>query len=275
MDRIGKLKSIIEALLIVSEEGIKTEDLKGAIEEFDLKEINEALESLSRDYEAPERAFKIAEIAGRHRIVTKPEYQPWINRLYEKESDRLTGPSLETLAIIAYKQPVTRAEIESVRGVNAGGVIKTIIDKGLIQIKGRKNVIGKPLLYGTTEKFLEVFGLGGLDELPALREFSEEELDYGRHEDVLPVGDDKSEYTDVEEDRAFLEFEEKARAFTGENPEPAGDGDVGTGGKDDMPVPVAGPETSEEGPNAAGGMDPGPEEEHSNEREGHEPEKSE
>ena len=141
--------------------------------------------SLPEEYSAPERAFNIAEIAGRYHIVTKPEYLPWISNLYQKQVDRLTGPSLETLAIIAYRQPITRGEIEGIRGVNVGGVIKTLMDKELIRVRGRKDVIGRPLMYGTTEKFLEIFGLNSLDDLPILREFSEEDLEYVKSQEQI------------------------------------------------------------------------------------------
>ncbi len=188
MDNISKIKSIIEALLIVSENGLTREELQKAINTADTKEIEESIRLLGEEYSAPERAFNIAEIAGKCRIVTKPEFMPWISNLYQKEAERLTGPSLETLAIAAYKQPVTRAEIESVRGVDVGGVLKTLLDKDLIQVKGRKDAVGKPLIYGTTDKFLEIFGLNSLSDLPTLREFKEEDLEYGKPDERAQVG---------------------------------------------------------------------------------------
>ena len=187
MDTTKKVKSIIEALLMVSESGLTKQQLKEAITDSDAKDIDEGIRLLKEDYESTERAFNIAEIAGRYRIVTKPEFMPWINNLYQKDVDRLTGPSLETLAITAYKQPATRSEIEAVRGVNVGGVIKTLLDKSLITVRGRKNVIGRPLMYGTTQKFLEIFGLNSLDDLPALRDFSEEDLEYGKPQEMVEV----------------------------------------------------------------------------------------
>ena len=182
-----RTKNIIEALLIVSEGGLTTEDLKKAIPDSDAKDIEEAIKILKEEYTSSERSFNIAEIAGRYCIVTQPEYMPWISNLYQKEVDRITGPSLETLAIIAYKQPVTRAEVEGIRGVNVGGVIKTLLDKDLIRVRGRKDVIGRPLVYGTTEKFLEIFGLNSLEDLPILRDFSEEDLDYGKPQEQVIV----------------------------------------------------------------------------------------
>ena len=175
-----KVKRIVEALLVISEAGLTKQQLYGAIEDFSQEEVDGALKALREEYDKPERSFNMAEIAGRYRIVSKPEYLPWINNLYRKDVDRLTGPSLETLAIIAYKQPATRAEVEAIRGVNVGGVIKTLVEKELVAIKGRKDVIGRPLMYSTTQKFLEVFGLNSLEDLPLLRDFTEEDLDYGK-----------------------------------------------------------------------------------------------
>lgn len=185
MENMDKTKKIIEALLIISEAGLSREELKNAIENTDIKDIEEGVNLLKEDYVSSDRAFNIAEIAGKYRIVSKPEYMPWISKLYRKEIDRLSGPSLETLAIVAYKQPVTRAEIESVRGVNVGAVLKGLLDKELIYIKGRKDVIGRPLMYGTTEKFMEIFGLNSLSDLPELRDFREDDLEYGKPQEQM------------------------------------------------------------------------------------------
>ncbi len=190
MENIEKIKSIIEALLIVSEAGLSREELRNAIEGSDAKEINEAVRLLKEEYSSLSRAFNIAEVAGKCRIVTKPEYLPWISNLYQKEMDRLSGPALETLAIVAYKQPATRAEVESIRGVNVGGVLKALLEKDLIEVRGRKEVIGRPLVYGTTSKFLEIFGLNSLDDLPLLRDFTEEDLEYGKPHEQVEVEDE-------------------------------------------------------------------------------------
>ncbi len=196
---VNKVKNIIEALLIVSEKGLSIEEMKVAVPDTETKEIKEAVSLLKEEYDRPERSFNIAEIAERLQIVTKPEYLQWINNLYKKETEKLTGPSLETLAIIAYKQPVTRVEAESVRGVNVGGVLKTLLDKDLIQVKGRKDIIGRPLLYGTTEKFLEIFGLNSIDDLPMLKEYSEEDLKYGaQHEAMVNIEEEGVEKTNDE-----------------------------------------------------------------------------
>ena len=202
MKGIEKIKGIIEALLIVSEGGISREELQKVIgEDVEIKDLEEAIGLLKDEYESDSRSFNIAEIAGRYRIVTKPKYMPWLNKLYRKEPDRLTGPSLETLAIVAYKQPVTRAEIEGIRGVNVGGVLKTLVDKELIQVNGRKDVVGKPLIYGTSEKFLELFGLNSLEDLPMLLDFSEEELEFSKtqEQNIIEIEDSETEVSSKEE----------------------------------------------------------------------------
>ena len=128
MKGIDKIKGIIEALLIVSEGGVSREELQKVIgEDVEMNDLDEAIGLLKEEYGSDSRSFNIVEIAGRYRVVTKPKYMPWLNKLYRKEPERLTGPSLETLAIVAYKQPVTRAEIEGIRGVNVGGVLKTLL----------------------------------------------------------------------------------------------------------------------------------------------------
>ena len=207
MENKKSVKSIIEALLVVSENGLSREDLEKAIMDADTKDIEDGISFLREEYSNSDRAFNIAEIAGRYRIVTKPEYIKWINKLYEKDIDRITGPSLETLAIIAYKQPVTRAEMESIRGVNIGGTVKTLLEKGLIEIRGRKNVLGRPLMYGTTKKFLEIFGLNSLSDLPILRDFSEDDLEYDKPQEVVEI--DKEESLNAGEKETQNETEEE------------------------------------------------------------------
>ena len=181
------LKKIVEALLIVSGEGLTREELVKAIDDTDAKKLEEAITLLKEEYSSEDRAFNIAEIAGKCRIVSKPAYMQWINSLYEGEPERLSAPALETLAIMAYKQPVTRAEAEKIRGVNVGGVLKTLLEKDLLEVRGRKDAIGKPLIYGTTDKFLQIFGLNSLADLPQLRDFTEEDLEYGKKQEGMII----------------------------------------------------------------------------------------
>ncbi|MCK4852359.1 MAG: SMC-Scp complex subunit ScpB [Candidatus Omnitrophica bacterium] len=194
MENCQRVKKIIEALLVVSEAGLSRGEIRAAIGDIEPREVDEGIRLLKEEYSRDERAFNIAEIAGKCRIVTKPEYMPWISNLYRPGTDRLSGPSLETLAIIAYKQPATRAEIESIRGVNVGGALKTLLEKELVRVRGRKDAVGRPLIYGTTEKFLELFGLNSLADLPLLRDFSEEDLEYGRsREQEVVTGEGREE----------------------------------------------------------------------------------
>ncbi|MBU3912382.1 MAG: SMC-Scp complex subunit ScpB [Candidatus Omnitrophica bacterium] len=171
-------KNIIEAMFFVSDKPLFVNEIKGVLEDLDIKEVKEIIAWLAKEYEDTQRAFRLKEIAGGYQIVTDTVFAPWLQKLYKTSgADRLRGPSLETLAIIAYKQPVTKPEIEAIRGVNVDGVLKTIIEKNLIRIAGRKETVGRPILYGTTSEFLQYFGLNSLDELPRLEEFNITEKD--------------------------------------------------------------------------------------------------
>jgi len=177
-----KIKAIIEALLFVSEKPLTVGDMCQAIDGIDESKIKEAIEELRNYYSESKRSFNIAELAGGYQVITNPEYAPWISKLFKRDETKLTGPSLETLAIIAYKQPLTRSEVEGIRGVNVDGVIKTLLDKNLIKIRGRKDAPGRPIAYGTTDEFLKLFGLKGLDHLPKLHNFTEHDLDFEKED---------------------------------------------------------------------------------------------
>jgi len=177
MDK-NQAKNIIEAMLFVSDKPLFVNEIKGVLEEFEGRDIKDLISCLAKEYEESSRAFGIKEIAGGFQIVTDPMLAPWLKKLYKTSgSDRLRGPSLETLAIIAYKQPVSKPEIEVIRGVNVDGVLKTLIEKNLVRIVGRKETVGRPILYGTSSEFLQYFGLSSLDELPKLEEFNITEKD--------------------------------------------------------------------------------------------------
>jgi len=136
------------------------------------QEIGTALDELAREHELAQRSYRLVCIAGAWQFVTQPEYAPWVKVLVgvKPRPPRLSMPALETLAIVAYRQPITRAEIEQIRGVNVDGVMQTLIERGLIAQVGRADVVGRPVLYGTTDLFLEYFGLRSLDDLPAADE---------------------------------------------------------------------------------------------------------
>lgn len=183
MERI-QAKNIIEAMLFVCDKPLFVNEIKGVLEEFEARDIKDIVTELAREYEKDSKPFGIKEIAGGFQIVTDPLLAPWLKRLYKTSgSDRLTGPSLETLAIIAYKQPATKPEIESIRGVNVDGVLKTLMEKNLIRIAGRRDTVGRPILYGTTSEFLQYFGLNSLEELPKLEEFhiTEKDIELPEH----------------------------------------------------------------------------------------------
>lgn len=168
----GQIKQIIEALLFTSDKPLTITQIKEVLEDVDTRMIKSQIEQLRRDYTDTKRSFNIVEIAGGFQISTDPRYAPWLQKLYRKShQERLSRPSLETLAIIAYRQPITRLEIEDIRGVNVDGVLKTLLEKSLVRIYGRKQVPGRPFLYSTTRQFLEFFGLGSLEDLPRLEEF--------------------------------------------------------------------------------------------------------
>jgi len=174
----SEAKKILEALLFASEKPITIEQMKEVLEEVDAKDIKTALLELKSEYENLGRSFKVYEVAGGYQMVTEPVFAEYLKKFYRvKSKDKLSKPALETLAIVAYRQPITKAEIEDIRGVNVDGVIKTLSDRSLIKVSGRKDAPGRPILYGTTKEFLDRFGLSSLNELPKLGEFTEADVD--------------------------------------------------------------------------------------------------
>lgn len=177
MERV-QIKNIIEAMLFVSDKPLFLSEIKIVLEGPDANEIKDVIAELASEFETQGRALRIKEMAGGYQIVTDPVLVSWLKKLYKTAgADRLSGPSLETLAIIAYKQPATKPEIEAIRGVNVDGVLKTLIEKNLVKIMGRRETVGRPIIYGTTQEFLQYFGLNSLDELPKLEEFNFTEKD--------------------------------------------------------------------------------------------------
>ena len=169
-----ELTAIIEALLFVSHEPLTVERLAGVISESSTATIVKALRELQSTCEREQRGVQLVEIAGGWQTVTRPEHGSWIRRLDKsKAAPKLSRSALETLAIIAYKQPIVRAEIEHIRGVETSGVLRTLLERKLVRIVGRKDVPGRPIMYGSTKFFLQHFGLKDLAELPPLREFKE------------------------------------------------------------------------------------------------------
>lgn len=174
MDRT-QLKAVLEAIIYVSEEPVTLDQLAGALDGVPREEVRAALEELVADTGQPQRGLEVRRIAGGYKMYTKIEYHDAVRHFVRKQKPplRLTMPALETLAVIAYKQLVTLPEIQAIRGVNAVSVIKTLLDKGLIATAGRKQCIGRPILYRTSKEFLIRFGLKDLSELPTVEEFEE------------------------------------------------------------------------------------------------------
>lgn len=175
----GELKYVIEAVLFASEKSLAPEDLKDAFEGgVSVSDIRKCLEALKKEYHEQRRGFTLLEIAGGYQLMTDERFSVFLKRFYtSREKKKLSPAGLETLSVIAYRQPVTKADIEFIRGVNVDGPLKTLLERNMVKIAGRKDVPGRPLLYGTTEEFLSHFGLNALADLPPLSEFSEKDLD--------------------------------------------------------------------------------------------------
>ncbi|MBI3995955.1 MAG: SMC-Scp complex subunit ScpB [Nitrospirae bacterium] len=186
-----ELTAVVEALLFVSGEPISLNRLAEVIEGADPDRIREALDRLRQNYDSAGRGLQIVEVAGGYQIATRSECAPWIRALEKiKTATRLSRSGLETLAIVAYKQPVTRGEVEAIRGVDSAGVLKTLLERRIVKIVGRREGLGRPMLYGTTTEFLQYFGLKDLSELPALKEFKEVAETLPVHEVIHePAGD--------------------------------------------------------------------------------------
>lgn len=185
----AEAKRIVEALLFVSDKPVSIDTLKEVLKDIEPADIRAVTEELNGEYASSGRSFSIKEIAGGFQMLTDPIYSKWISAMFKRGPDKLTGPSLETLAIIAYKQPLTRSEIEAIRGVNVDGVLRTLEERSLIKTKGRVDGPGRPILYGTTSEFLQHFGLRSLEELPKLKEFQEGDLDFVREKAKREVVD--------------------------------------------------------------------------------------
>ena len=169
-----QLKSAIEALLFIGGGTLSVERLKGIFEDASKEQIEAQLQALKEEYNARGAGVMLAEVANGYQLATCPEQAPWVRKFKTvKVTTRLSRPALETLAIIAYKQPVTRPEIEAIRGVNIGGIVRNLMERRLVKIVGKKDVPGKPMLYGTSIEFLQYFGLKDLSSLPTLKEFQE------------------------------------------------------------------------------------------------------
>jgi segregation and condensation protein B len=170
---MSDLKPIIEALIFASPDPVTLKALQKLLDTEPKEDIVAAIDALKQDYDRP-GGLQIVEVAGGYQIVTRPELHEWVRRLFhERTTQKLSVASLETLAVIAYRQPVTAPEITEIRGVNTTGVIGTLLERKLVKIVGRKQVVGRPFLYGTTREFLERFGLNDLSDLPKVEDMAD------------------------------------------------------------------------------------------------------
>jgi segregation and condensation protein B len=209
-------KSIIEAILFISGEPVSLDTIRKLIE-VDKYNTDRLVRELISDYSVRHTGILIIEVSDGFQMVSNPACAPWIKKLLNTSvPKKLTQSSLETIAIVAYKQPIIKAEIEAIRGVNSDGVVKTLLERRMIKILGRKEVPGRPLMYGTTIEFLQYFGLKDLSELPTLKEFSEVDIPEppetlpddaetpGEHEETIT-----GEQTPAEEETESAETEDK------------------------------------------------------------------
>ena len=164
------IKHILDSLLFVADAPLTVERLKAILIEAEAKEIRQALDELQAEYEQRQGGFDLRQVAGGYQFRSRNIYNEWITRLIEPSPVRLSKAALETLAIIAYKQPVIRSDVEHIRGVDCGGVLRVLLERHLIRVLGRKEIPGRPLIYATTKKFLEIFDLKDLRDLPSPKE---------------------------------------------------------------------------------------------------------
>ena len=198
------IKRIIESLLFITDEPLSIDRFRKILHPIPTAEIRNALDELTQEYRSRESAFYLKEVAGGFQFRTYPQYNEWIKRLIQPKPHRLSKAALETLAIVAYKQPVIRSDVEHIRGVDCGGVIRVLLERNFIRVLGRKEIPGRPLIYGTTKRFLEVFDLKDLKDLPTPKEIEElgKPIDGPPDETVDGIGEGGSEAAQPPEDTA-------------------------------------------------------------------------
>ncbi|MBW1893451.1 MAG: SMC-Scp complex subunit ScpB [Deltaproteobacteria bacterium] len=196
---MDNLKHIIESLIFVSGNPLSIEQIKAVIPEPDTKEIKQCLLGLIQEYEERSGGFYLRHVAGAYQFRSRPEYKNYITKLVQASPLRLSKAALETLAIIAYKQPAIRSDIEHIRGVDCGGIIRTLMEHKLIRVLGRKDIPGRPLIYSTTKRFLELFDLSSLRDLPTLKEIEAFEREPMETSDLIPEKVSESGSTDNQE----------------------------------------------------------------------------
>jgi segregation and condensation protein B len=171
--QMEETKAIIEAIIFASESPLTVDKIREVLHEVDRSEISRLVQDLINEYEKRRGGFLLQEVAGGLHFRTRSDLSFWINKLMKAKQSMLTNAAMETLAVVAYKQPVVKSEIDRIRGVDVGSSLKGLLEKKLVRIMGRKDVPGKPIMYGTTKKFLEIFSLKDLSELPTLKELKD------------------------------------------------------------------------------------------------------
>jgi segregation and condensation protein B len=193
------IKPILESVLFVSESPVRLETLVEILPESNKETILEGIHRIKTEYEDSSKGLELVEIAGGYQFRTKPKWAEWINRLKKTKAVKLSQSALEALAIIAYRQPTIRPAIEEIRGVDSGWVLRTLLEKGLIKIMGRRDLPGRPIIYGTTKAFLELFGLNTLSGLPTLKEIQPPPVPEEKpKEEILKVEDKVGVQNEVE-----------------------------------------------------------------------------
>ncbi len=185
-------KRIVEAIVLASPEPVAPTRIAELIPRCNPSQVRSLVKELNGEYEQQRRAFEIWEVAGGYQLRSLPEFAPYLKQLKKIRSLRLSQAALETLSIIAYRQPLTRAEIEHVRGVDAGAMLRSLLERHLVRIAGHREVPGRPIVYATSRRFLEVFGLAKLGDLPALRDLVELDSEGGEEAPVTPLAEDEA-----------------------------------------------------------------------------------
>ena len=196
------IKPILESLIFVSESPVRLETLVEILPELGKEAILEGIRQIKTEYEEDSKGMELVEISGGYQFRTKPKWAEWVQRLKKSKAVKLSRSALETLAIVAYRQPIIRPTIEEIRGVDSGWVLRTLLEKGLIKIMGRKEMPGRPIIYGTTKVFLELFSLNTLSDLPIPKEIQPP---------PMPEEISKEEILRVE-DKVEVEIEAKAES---------------------------------------------------------------
>jgi segregation and condensation protein B len=208
------LTAAVEAVIFAAGEPVKVEEIVGAFKLDDAAAVRDALERLEEEYEGRHGGLAVERVAGGYRLATRSAVGAWVRQFFrQRNRTRLTPAGLETLAIVAYRQPITGPEIQAIRGVDPSGTLRSLLEKRMIRILGKKKVVGSPFLYGTTREFLVHFGLDDLDGLPSLEEFEEilGGLSDGTEQEIEPLGASDSEPAPAEDADERLSEVEDAR----------------------------------------------------------------